>query len=125
LLHILQAKDHQYLREEEERRTHGHQAADETADVAADRGTSDDPATARSGVADRGTADGGNGGAEDLAAGIEPERTPLDCWRTRVGNADRRLEHARRWFRLRMRTSPGLALRDLQAARDALARLGQ
>ena len=52
--------------------------------------------------------------------GREPERTPLDCWRTRVGNADRRLEHARRWFRLRMRTSPGLALRDLQAARDAL-----
>ena len=69
LLHILQAKDQQYLREEEERRTHGHQAADETADVAADRETSDDPATARSGVADKGTADGGNGGAEGLAAG--------------------------------------------------------
>ncbi len=120
LLHILQAKDRQYLRDEEQRLTHGHQTADETAEVATDRETSDDPAAATSGVADKGTADGGNGGAEGLAAGVEAERTPLDWWRTRVGNADRRLEHPRRWFRLRMRTSPGLALRDLQAARDAL-----
>jgi hypothetical protein len=50
----------------------------------------------------------------------EPERSELDRWRTRVGNVDRRLEHARRWLRLRMRTSAGVALLKLEAARDAM-----
>lgn len=44
----------------------------------------------------------------------------LERWRQRLRNADVRLEHARRWMRLRVRTDAGLALLKLEAAREAL-----
>ena len=119
LLSILQAKDQQYLIDEE-RRARTEQTSDEPEAVADNRETTDDSAGANSDAATQDTANGGNARVKSSAAAVEPERTELDRWRTRIGNVDRRLRHARRWFRLRMRTSPGLALRDLQAARDAV-----
>ena len=120
LLGILQAKDQQYLSDEEEQRVRAEQTADEPQEVAANDEMTDDPARVEPNEANQDTAEGGNGVVKSSAATVEPERTELDQWRTRVGNVDRRLSHSRRWFRLRMRTSPGLALRDLQAARDAV-----
>ena len=60
------------------------------------------------------------GADTDTSVVHEPERSELDSWRTRVGNVARRLDHARRWFRLRMRTSAGIALLKLEEARDAM-----
>jgi hypothetical protein len=120
LLHILQAKDQQYQRDEEEQRARGTQTADEPQEVAANGEMTDDSARAKSNDVDQDTADRGKEGVSSSAATVELDRTELDRWRTRVGNVDRRLRHVRRWFHLRMRTSPGLALRDLQAARDAV-----
>ena len=45
---------------------------------------------------------------------------PLDRWRTRLGNVQRRYDHARRSMILRLRTSPGLALLELEAIPEAL-----
>jgi hypothetical protein len=48
----------------------------------------------------------------------DPER--LARWRERLRNAEQRLEHARRWMRLRVRTDAGPALLKVEAARNAL-----
>jgi hypothetical protein len=42
------------------------------------------------------------------------------AWRERLRNAGQRHDHARRWMRLRVRTDAGLALLELEAARNAL-----
>ena len=99
----MQAKDQQYRREQEE-----------AANRAAEASTSVE-------VAEADTAH--DGLAPEARSAIEPngpERTDLDRWRTRVANVARRLEQARRWFRLRVRTSAGIALLTLEAARDAM-----
>jgi hypothetical protein len=93
LLRILQSKDNEYLREQEAAGTSARDATQADEPAADDEKTSDRD---------------------------EPERTDLDRWRTAVGNIDRRRNHARRWARLRMRTSGGLAVLKLEAARDAM-----
>jgi hypothetical protein len=102
LLAVLQAKDSAYLRGEEEeaaRRGAGVQVGEEAKEANA---SPDDACS------------------DDASAEGPLERTDLDRWRTRVGNVDRRLNHVRRWFRLRIRTSAGVALLKLEAARDAM-----
>jgi hypothetical protein len=47
-------------------------------------------------------------------------RVDLGGWRMSLGNVDRRYRHVQRWARLRMRTSGGLALLRLEAAKDAM-----
>ena len=49
-----------------------------------------------------------------------PERDPLDAWRRRLGNVQRRFDYAVRLLRLRTRTSAGLALFNLEAVPDQL-----
>ena len=44
-----------------------------------------------------------------------PARDPLDAWRRRLGNVQRRYEYAVRLLKLRTRTSAGLALLKLEA----------
>lgn len=84
LLAVLQAKDQQYRREQEEAANRGAEASTSVEVAEAD--------TAHDGL------------APEAPPAIEPngpERTDLDRWRTRVANVARRLEQARRWFRLR------------------------
>jgi hypothetical protein len=109
LLSVLQAKDAQYLREQEEAAQRAARATEEQTPPP-DTENPQGPALGETGThghVERESSDG-------------PERTELDRWRTRVGNVDRRLNHARRWFRLRARTSGGIALRKLEAAREAM-----
>jgi hypothetical protein len=49
-----------------------------------------------------------------------PARHPLDAWRRRLGNVQRRYDYAVRLLRLRTRTSAGLALLKLDAVPDQL-----
>ena len=49
-----------------------------------------------------------------------PGRDPLDAWRRRLGNVQRRYDYAVRLLRLRTRTSAGLALLKLEAVPDEL-----
>lgn len=49
-----------------------------------------------------------------------PARDPLDAWRRRLGNVQRRYAYALRLMRLRTRTSAGLALLKLEAVPDEL-----
>jgi hypothetical protein len=49
-----------------------------------------------------------------------PARDPLDAWRRRLGNVQRRYDYAVRLLRLRTRTSAGLALLKLEAVPDEL-----
>ena len=49
-----------------------------------------------------------------------PGRDPLDAWRRRLGNVQRRFDYAVRLLRLRTRTSAGLALFNLEAVPDEL-----
>lgn len=49
-----------------------------------------------------------------------PERKPLEAWRRRLGNVQRRFDYAVRLLRLRTRTSAGLALLKLEAVPDDL-----
>jgi hypothetical protein len=50
----------------------------------------------------------------------EPGPDPLDVWRRRLGNVQRRYDYAVRLLRLRTRTSAGLALFKLEAVPDEL-----
>jgi hypothetical protein len=76
--------------------------------------------------------------AKESEAGVNPEdvsaeglpptegeqngqgRGPLDAWRRRLGNVQRRYDYAVRLLRLRTRTSAGLALLKLEAVPDEL-----
>lgn len=49
-----------------------------------------------------------------------PGREPLNAWRRRLGNVQRRYDYAIRLLRLRTRTSAGLALLKLEAVPDQL-----
>jgi hypothetical protein len=49
-----------------------------------------------------------------------PAREPLEAWRRRLGNVQRRYDYAVRLLRLRTRTSSGLALLKLEAVPDDL-----
>jgi hypothetical protein len=49
-----------------------------------------------------------------------PVRDPLDSWRRRLGNVQRRYDYAVRLLKLRTRTSAGLALLKLEAVPDQL-----
>ncbi len=49
-----------------------------------------------------------------------PARDPLDGWRRKLGNVQRRYDYAVRLLRLRARTSAGLALAKLEAVPDDL-----
>jgi len=111
LLSILQAKDATYVREQEGA---GRRAAAETG------ARGDSPAGDGEELREAPSAEGATARDVGTAAGDEPERTGIDRWRTRVGNVDRRFNHARRWFRLRMRTSAGIALTKLEATSEAL-----
>jgi hypothetical protein len=104
LLAVLQTKDQEYLR-----------AQEEAAQKNDDGGSSKEQIAPEEHASAELDVDGA-----DADSRQEPTRTDLDRWRTRVGNVDRRLSHARRWYRLRVRTSGGVALLKLEAARDAM-----
>jgi hypothetical protein len=97
LLGILQNKDTAFLHEVEAATARGQETdAAKTEDVA----TEAQPAT-----------------AEDQN---EPAPGPLDAWRRRLGNVQRRYDYAVRLLRLRARTSSGLALLKLEAVPNQL-----
>jgi hypothetical protein len=71
--------------------------------------------------------------AKESEAGVNPKshaaseeeqnglgRDPLDAWRRRLGNVQRRCDYAVRLLRLRTRTSAGLALLNLEAVPDGM-----
>jgi hypothetical protein len=99
LLSILQAKDSESLRERE--------MAVSASDVATEASAGgSDPST----------------GEETPAGDDEMRRAsdPVDRWRRRLGNVQRRYDHALRSMKLRVRTSAGLALLKLEAANAAV-----
>jgi hypothetical protein len=78
-------------------------------------------AAARASEAEAGREDAlteGQSPAEEEQRG--PQTEPLDRWRRRLGNVQRRYDYAVRLLRLRTRTSAGLALLKLEAVPDDL-----
>lgn len=97
LLRILQSKDSAYLREVE--------AASGRENAEAESNPEDVSTEARTPTEDEQN---------------RPGRDPLDAWRRRLGNVQRRFAYAVRLLRLRTRTSAGLALLKLEAVPDEL-----
>ena len=96
LLRILQNKATAYLNQVETAARENHEAQPDRSDVRSE----DKPPT----EADQN----------------EQGRDPLDSWRRRLGNVQRRYDYAVRLLKLRTRTSAGLALLKLEAVPDQL-----
>jgi hypothetical protein len=99
LLSILQKKDAAYVREAKA-------AASDGVDAAAEPVSAEAPSTKDQSATND--------------AQHEPARDPMDQWRRRLGNVQRRYDHAVRSMTLHSRTSAGLALIKLEAVPDSL-----